>query len=220
MTPNTQPLQVPHGGKNQHENPLALAGRGLVFPTPSTPWIRTLVGLSKANSGAYSQPVKMARPSFILHFFHVLYPESDISSLASVAHSLRLFSPLPRVILGLLLLLRGPSLRTAMAATGRPAAGGYQGHHSEFVQSFVTKRSQKKQRPKALSAAERAAHCKALSKIQNLQPASFEETEINVSGALRRWRAQVHQVAHFWVLLLTKHKDTANSTSFRDSGGT
>ena len=142
-----------------------------------------------------------------------VYPEYDVPSLASVAHSCPLFSPRPRVILTLVLLLRGPSLRRAMAATDHPLAGSYQGRHSEFVQSFVTKRPQKKKRPRILSAEERADHRKALSKIQQLQPAFAEETQINTTGALRRWAAQVHEVAHCWVVL-TGHEGTANSTSF------
>ncbi len=41
-----------------------------------------------------------------------------------------------------------------------------QGRHSEFVQSFPQKRCQTKERPRVLSAGERAAHRKGLAKIQ------------------------------------------------------
>ena len=82
-----------------------------------------------------------------------------------------------------------------MAATDRSVAGGYLGRHSEFVRSFVDKRGQKTQRPRVLSADERAAHRKELSRIQNLQPALAEETKINISFALRRWKAQVYSIS-------------------------
>ena len=82
-----------------------------------------------------------------------------------------------------------PRSGRAMAAMHRTAVHPYQHRHLEFVQSFVAKRSQKKERPKILSADERAAHRKELGKVQHLQPAYSEETMINISRALRRWTA-------------------------------
>ncbi|RYP74213.1 hypothetical protein DL771_003146 [Monosporascus sp. 5C6A] len=73
----------------------------------------------------------------------------------------------------------------------RPVSVSYRGRHSEFVQAFAAWRSQKKERPRVLSAEERAAYRQELSEIQHLQPALSEETKINISGALRRWIAQL-----------------------------
>ena len=77
-----------------------------------------------------------------------------------------------------------------MPPLSRRAAGGYETRNIDFVQQYVEKRSQKKERPRALTAAERAAHRKELSKFRQ-QSVLSDETLINISGILRKWKAYV-----------------------------
>ena len=81
-----------------------------------------------------------------------------------------------------------------MALARRPAPAVYRAHYSDFIQSFLEKEGEKKkqsEQKRVLSAAERAAHRETLDKVQSLQPHLAENTQHNIAGALRRWKAWV-----------------------------
>jgi hypothetical protein len=72
----------------------------------------------------------------------------------------------------------------------RPLANNRQHHHTDFIQGFTQRESQKRiaKRPKTLTAAQHAALCEPLKESFFLKPNWADNTKINIAGILRKWK--------------------------------
>lgn len=72
----------------------------------------------------------------------------------------------------------------------QPPANDRQRHRAEFIQRFTQREAQRRieNRPKSLTAAQHAVLREQLKGVHFLQPDYADNTKVNISGVLRKWK--------------------------------